>query len=58
MVTKKFDLLDTSIIHGDGTTTVAKKGGDVIGYNGHKHMKGNRGCIRESPKSAIQLFFV
>jgi len=42
LVLKKFDLLDTSIIHGDGTTTVAKKGGDVIGYNGHKHMKGNK----------------
>lgn len=35
-------LLDTSIIHGDGTTTEAKKGGDNIGYNGHKHMKGDK----------------
>jgi hypothetical protein len=29
------DLLDTSVIHGDGTTTAAKKGGDNIGFNGH-----------------------
>jgi len=28
--------LDTSVIHGDGTTTSAKKGGDNIGYSGHK----------------------
>lgn len=31
-------LLDTSIIHGDGTTTMAKKGGDCLGFSGHKHM--------------------
>ena len=36
------DLLDTSIIHGDGTTTAAKKGGDNIGFNGHKKMKGDK----------------
>ena len=35
-------LLDTSIIHGDGTTTAAKKGGDNLGYSGHKHMKGDK----------------
>ena len=35
-------LLDISIIHGDGTSTVAKKGGDNLGYNGHKHMKGDK----------------
>ncbi len=32
-------LLDLSIIHGDGTTTAAKKGGDNLGFSGHKHMK-------------------
>ncbi len=26
----KYDLLDTSIIHGDGTTTAAKKGGIIL----------------------------
>ncbi len=36
------DLLDVSILHGDGTSTAAKKGGDVIGYNGHKHHKGEK----------------
>ena len=36
------DLLDTSIIHGDGTTTAAKKGGDNIGFNGHKKIKGGK----------------
>ena len=34
--------LDISIIHGDGSTTVAKKGGDQIGYNGHKKTKGEK----------------
>ena len=34
--------LDTRVIHGDGTTTLAKKGGDCIGLSGHKHMKGEK----------------
>src|SRR5207342_607555 len=34
--------LDTSVLHGDGTNTVAKKGGDGIGYSGHKHQKGEK----------------
>ncbi|WP_236060802.1 transposase [Paraburkholderia domus] len=28
-------LLDLTVIHGDGTTTAAKKGGDNLGYSGH-----------------------
>jgi len=36
------DLLDTSVIHGDGTTTAAKKGGDNIGFSGHKRIKGDK----------------
>ena len=32
--------LDLSVLHGDGTHTVAKKGGDGIGYSGHKHQQG------------------
>ena len=32
--------LDISVIHGDGTTTAAKKGGDNLGFSGHKHCKG------------------
>jgi len=36
------DLLDTTIIHGDGTTTSAKKGGDNIGFSGHKKVKGDK----------------
>ncbi len=35
-------LLDVSVIHGDGTTTTAKKGGDNLGRNGHKHMTGDK----------------
>jgi len=35
------DLLETSVVHGDGTTTVAKKDGDNIGFSGHKHIKGD-----------------
>ena len=35
-------LLDTSVVYGDGTTTVAKKGGDNLGFSGHKHLKGDK----------------
>jgi len=35
-------LLDLTVIHGDGTTTAAKKGGDNIGFSGHKKMKGDK----------------
>jgi transposase len=34
--------LDLAVIHGDGTTIAAKKGGDNLGYSGHKHLKGNK----------------
>jgi hypothetical protein len=27
--------LDITVIHGDGTTTAAKKGGDSLGFSGH-----------------------
>jgi transposase len=36
------ELLDITVIHGDGTTTAAKKGGDNIGFSGHKKMKGDK----------------
>jgi transposase len=36
------EILDISVIHGDGTTTVAKKGGDNLGFSGHKHFKGDK----------------
>ncbi len=35
-------LLDLTVIHGDGTTTAAKTGGDNLGYSGHKHLKGDK----------------
>jgi len=35
-------MLDLSILHGDGTTHSAKKGGDNLGYSGHKHFKGEK----------------
>lgn len=38
----KANLLDTSVTHGDGTTTMAKKGGDCLGFSGHKHMKSEK----------------
>ena len=38
----KKNLVDISVLHGDGTTTAAKKGGDNIGRNGHKHMTGDK----------------
>ena len=46
------DLLDTTVIHGDGTTTAAKKGGDNIGFSGHKKVKGDKG--RRLLRSAVQ----
>ena len=36
------NLLDITVLHGDGTTTAAKKGGDNIGFSGHKKMKGDK----------------
>ena len=36
------DLLDVTVMHGDGTTTAAKKGGDKIGFSGHKKVKGDK----------------
>ena len=33
---------DVSVMHGDGTTAAAKKGGDNIGFNGHKKIKGDK----------------
>lgn len=36
------EYLDISVIHGDGTTTAAKKGGDNLGFSGHKQMKGDK----------------
>jgi transposase len=39
---RQTSLLDVAIIHGDGTTTAAKKGGDNIGFNGHKKIKGDK----------------
>ena len=34
--------LDLNVLHGDGTNTVAKRGGDGIGYSSHKHQKGEK----------------
>jgi hypothetical protein len=34
--------LDLRVRHGDGTNTVAQKGGDGLGYSGHKHQKGDK----------------
>ncbi len=36
------EYLDISVIHGDGTTTAAKKGGDNLGFSGYKHFKGDK----------------
>ena len=33
----KAGLLDLSILHGDGTSTIAKKGVECLGFSGHKH---------------------
>ena len=34
--------LDLSILHGDGSNAISVKGGDLKGYCGHKHQKGNK----------------
>jgi transposase len=34
--------LDLGVLHGAGSNTVAKKGGDGIGYSGHKHQTGEK----------------
>jgi hypothetical protein len=44
------EYLDISVIHSDGTTAVAKKGGDNLGFSGHKHLKGDKVvpfCVHE-----------
>lgn len=38
----KNGLIDCTILPGDGSSTAAKKGGDLLGYNGHKHFKGEK----------------
>ena len=35
-------LLDTSVVHGDGTATAAKKGGDNLGFSVQKYLKGDK----------------
>jgi hypothetical protein len=36
------NLLDATVVHGDGTTTAAKKGGDNIGFSGHRKVKSDK----------------
>jgi transposase len=33
--------LDLSVLHGDGTNTIAKKGGEAVAYTGHKRHTGS-----------------
>jgi len=35
-------VLNLSVLHGDGSTHGVKKGGDNIGYSGHKHFKAEK----------------
>lgn len=42
VVLKEQEKLDLQMLHGDGSNTVAKKGGDGVGYSGHKHQKGEK----------------
>jgi transposase len=51
------DVLDGSVIHGDGTTTAAKKGGDKIGFSGHKKVKGDKVvAFRDRNRNVIAPF--
>jgi hypothetical protein len=36
------DRLDTTVTHGNGTITAAKKGGDNLGFRGHKKVKADK----------------
>ena len=38
----KTKMLDWSVLHGDGSTHGAKKGGNNLGYSGHKHFQGEK----------------
>ena len=49
--------LDLRILHGDGTNTVAKKGGDGIGYSGHKHQQGKRSSRLLTTTATYWLLF-
>jgi transposase len=50
-------LLDVTIIHGDGTTTAAKKGGDNIGFNGHEKIEGDKVvAFRDRNRNVIAPF--
>jgi len=40
MFLKENNKLDLSVTHGDGSLTPAKKGGELVSYNGHKKIKG------------------
>jgi hypothetical protein len=39
---RQTSLLDVIVIHDGGTTMAAKKGGDNVGFNGHKKIKGDK----------------
>jgi hypothetical protein len=43
------NLPNTTVIHGDGTTTAAKKGGYNLGFSGHKKVK----ATRSSPSAIV-----
>jgi len=36
------NILDITVIHGDDTTMEAEKGGDNIGFSGHKLVEGDK----------------
>jgi hypothetical protein len=42
-------LLELTVVHGDGTTTAAKKGGDNLGYSGQGPQRRQGGCLLRSP---------
>lgn len=39
---QEHNMLDLSVLHGDGSTHGVKKGGDNVGYSGHKHFKAEK----------------
>jgi transposase len=47
--------LDITVIHGDGTTTAAKKGGDNLGFSGkHRDYLGER--LKTPSSRALQMY--
>jgi hypothetical protein len=51
-------MVGLAVIHGDGTTTAAKKGGDNLGFSDHKKVKGCQSALNSFQVTASKSFHV